>query len=75
MSADGHKISAGCSDGTARVWDSETGRPLVAPFEHGGLVYAVALSPDGRQLATAGGDGTARVWDTETGSPVTRSKT
>ena len=49
-------------DGTARVWDARTGRPLRA-IEHPEGVSNVAFSPDSRSLATLDFVGTIRVWD------------
>jgi WD40 repeat protein len=55
--------------GTARVWDTATGRCLRTVSGHANGVECVAFSPDGRLLVTAdlGRDGTVRVWDTATG--------
>jgi WD40 repeat protein/serine/threonine protein kinase len=67
LSPDGQRVATACEDGTAQVWDLETGRPLGDPLRHMGPVRSVGFRPDGRQLVTAGDDRTARVWDTETG--------
>jgi WD40 repeat protein len=47
--------------GEARVWDADTGRPVVPPMKHEREVRHAAFSPDGRYVVTAGDDGTARV--------------
>src|SRR5207248_971462 len=60
---DGRRIVTASIDGTARVWDAETGEALTPPLEHGAAVRHVAFSPDGRRLLTASDDHTARVWD------------
>ena len=52
---DGTFASAG-SDGTIRIWDPETARP-VGPSIHGQRWSSVAFSPDGRLLASVGNDG------------------
>jgi WD40 repeat protein len=70
-SPDGTRIVTGHLDGTARVWDADTGRPVTRPLPHGGLLWVVAFSPDGRRVLTAGENHTARVWDAATGEPLT----
>lgn len=58
-------------DGTLRLWDPATGRPVCQPLTgHTGTVFRMAFSPDGRLLATGSTDTTARLWDTATGQPV-----
>lgn len=54
-------------DGTARVWDSQSGRPVSRPLDHGAAVNDAQFSPDGRQIVTATADGTVCVWVWETG--------
>jgi hypothetical protein len=57
-------------DGTARVWDAQTGRPLTER-KYGVDVHSAQLSPDGKRVVTASWDGTACVWDAQTGKPLT----
>jgi WD40 repeat protein len=59
-------VTAG-SDGTARVWERTTDRPVGQPMHSGGAVNEARFSPDGRTVVTASEDGTARVWDPRTG--------
>ncbi|MFD9563807.1 trypsin-like peptidase domain-containing protein, partial [Streptomyces sp. NPDC059994] len=66
FSPSGTLLATAADDGTARLWDTTTGRPLHT-FNHSGWVNATAFSPDGTRLATASRDGTARLWDTTTG--------
>ncbi|MEV5205694.1 hypothetical protein [Streptomyces sp. NPDC053720] len=63
----------GSDDGTVRVWDLTTGRPVGEPLTgHTSRVLAVATGVvDGRPVAVTGsGDKTVRVWDLTTGRPV-----
>lgn len=77
FSADGRRVLTASSDGTARVWDTESGRSLAVlgnaarstPNASGGLQGA-AFSPDGRLVATAGPGTAARVWSWATGRLV-----
>jgi WD40 repeat protein/serine/threonine protein kinase/tetratricopeptide (TPR) repeat protein len=70
LSPDGKRVATACEDGTAQVWDLETGRPLGGPLRHKGPVRSVAFRPDGRQVVTAGDDRTARIWDAGTGQAI-----
>src|SRR5271166_3791355 len=74
FSPDGTRLASADSDGTARLWDPVTGRPVATPLHASARngVFGVAFSPDGRRLASAGGDGTVRLWDPATGRAVGR---
>ena len=57
-------------EGTLRVWDTATGKPLTAPMQgHASTVNAAAFSPDGLTLVSAGDGATLRLWDVRTGEP------
>jgi WD40 repeat protein len=56
-------------DGTARIWEVHTGRPVTPPLAHGSQVLHGAFSPDGQTVATAAQDGRVRFWLVSTGRP------
>jgi WD40 repeat protein/serine/threonine protein kinase len=71
-SPDGKTLLTGNRDGTARLWDAATGKPLGELMRHAGGISAVAFSRDGKMFATGSGDGTAQLWDFATGKPLGR---
>lgn len=62
FSPDDRLLATASLDGTARIWDAHTGRPLRV-FEHPDSVENVAFSPDGRSVATLDFAGVIRIWD------------
>jgi WD40 repeat protein len=69
-SPNGKWVITASRDGTARVWDVDTGLPLFQPFKHDDSVRDARFSPDGRRVVTASVDHSARVWDVLTGEPI-----
>lgn len=65
-SPDGKLIATGASDGTARIWDAQSGS-TVATLTFPGVfeVSSLAWSPDGKYLATltGGGSDSIQIWD------------
>jgi WD40 repeat protein/serine/threonine protein kinase len=72
FSPDGRRVLTGSFDNTARVWDAETGQPIVLLSGHTDRVISAAFSPDGQRIVTGSYDKTARIWDAATGREVTR---
>ena len=66
-------IVSGGGDRTVRVWDLDSGEPVLGPLTgHDGAVAAVAVGErHGRPVIVSGSDdGTVRVWDLDSGEPV-----
>ena len=53
FSTDGKQALTGSDDGTARLWDVDSGS-VVRTFLHNGRVACVAFTPDGKQVITGG---------------------
>ncbi len=62
----GHRLATASADGTARVWDLDSGE-TIAVLPHDGPVNRVEFRSDGSRLVTASDDGTVRIWDLEAG--------
>ena len=74
FSLSGTLLASADGDGTVRLWNPATSRPVGTPLQTGpgpiGGVYGVAFSPHGMLLETAGGDSAVRLWDPATGRLV-----
>jgi WD40 repeat protein len=76
FSPDGNYVATASRDGTARIWDAATGKPLTVPLQHNSrgvvapAVTSVRFSADGRRIVTASQDRTARIWNVRTGEMV-----
>jgi WD40 repeat protein len=71
-SSDGNSVATGGSDATVRIWDVNTGRPLLLIKGHDLAVTGVDFSPDGRHIASSSDDGTARIWRTVANDEIRR---
>jgi WD40 repeat protein len=70
FSSQGHTLATGSSDGTVRVWDTDTGKTRTRLRGLSGDVNSVAFSPDGGTIATGSSYG-AWLWDAATVRPRT----
>jgi WD40 repeat protein len=70
FSPDGRRVVVRGADGSARVWDADTGEPLTPPVRHGAAVLYAAFSADGSRLLTAAEDRTVRAHDALTGEAL-----
>jgi WD40 repeat protein/serine/threonine protein kinase len=68
-SADGDRLASASHDGTAIIWNLETGE-AAQTLDHSSGVYDVAWNPDGKELITASLDHNIRLWSVETGRIV-----
>ncbi|MCX7012278.1 MAG: MBL fold metallo-hydrolase [Candidatus Sumerlaeota bacterium] len=67
FSADGRLLLTGGWDGTARLWEVESGNEIRTLAHHAMAVHSVAFSPDGRLVAVGSGDTTVTLWEAATG--------
>jgi WD40 repeat protein/serine/threonine protein kinase len=67
FSPDGKRILTASLDGTARVWDAQTGQAVGGLLKHDREVSYAEFSPDGKRIVTGCYDGAARIWDAQTG--------
>jgi WD40 repeat protein len=68
FSDDGQRIRSGSHDGTVRVWDAATGRPIGAPLRVPDPVRF--LDPIGEDRLLSLGETQLRLWDARTGKPI-----
>ncbi len=70
FSPGGRWLATGDIGGTLRIWDVESGRPLITTQQNHGRPYGMTFSPNGQQLATGHEEGTVALWDTASGECV-----
>jgi WD40 repeat protein len=74
FSPDGRKLLTCSGNGTNHVvsiWDSQSGRPSLAPLRHGTNLATASFSADGTKIVTATVGKAVRVWDALQGAPLT----
>jgi WD40 repeat protein/tetratricopeptide (TPR) repeat protein len=76
FSPDGERVFVPCLNGTARMWEATTGRPIT-PLVRLARTFATTYIPDRSRVVTNAyvvapeGKTAARVWSVATGKPVT----
>ena len=74
VSPDSTKFATGSADKLAFIWCMKTGRLLVGPLEHEGVVVTVRFSPNGDRIATATAENpdtkSVRIYESENGQQL-----
>jgi WD40 repeat protein len=69
-SGDDKQIVTASQDGSAKLWNAETGMELLTLSGHKGSVLHATWSGDDERILTASEDGSAKVWDAGTGAEL-----
>jgi WD40 repeat protein/predicted Ser/Thr protein kinase len=66
----GQRVASASEDGTARVWDVDTGALTMVARGHEGPLWSVLFDATDERLITGSSDATVRVWDLQTGEQL-----
>lgn len=69
-SPDGRNIVTASRDGTAKIWDAQTGRELQTLEGHLFELQDIAFSPDQKIVTAVGDNATLKQWDVQSKQPV-----
>jgi WD40 repeat protein len=69
FAASGSRIVTTADDGSVRLWDTVTQKPVGKTMWHSGSVNSAVFSPKGERILTTSHDKTARLWNGVTGEP------
>ncbi|MEJ2758249.1 MAG: WD40 repeat domain-containing protein, partial [Anaerolineales bacterium] len=67
---DGSRLVTASSDGTAKIWDTASGKMLFSISSGGAEFNIVCYHPDGQVIATGDSAGSIKLWDAETGEQL-----
>jgi WD40 repeat protein len=70
FSSDLKRLVTAAQDGTAKIWDIQTGRILYSLEGHTSGINSAVISPDNKWVLTASYDSTAKIWDLQTGKII-----
>ena len=60
---DGRRLISASVDGTAKIWDTNSGQATATLAYHANKVYASAANDDATMAATVGSDKKIAIWD------------
>lgn len=69
-SPDGTRVVTASDDGTAKIWDTSTGKETLTLTGHAGALKTATFSSDGAYILTASDDATVKIWDANAGKEV-----
>ncbi|XP_052814372.1 uncharacterized protein LOC128241470 isoform X5 [Mya arenaria] len=70
LSDDGRYLVSGSADGTLKVWDMNTERPIHTLQGHTDEVWCTAISSDNEIAVSGSADGTIRLWRVKNGTEM-----